>query len=78
MKAKKAFSTTLVDILPQIGTEMRVVGLKRDSFLAILKQRSVQINKRKSKLFSAPLNPRLEFQSGGLVFSRAKAPSVPL
>ena len=33
MKAKKAFSTTLVDILPQIGTEVRVVGLKKDSFL---------------------------------------------
>ena len=33
MKAKKAFSTTLVDILPQIGTEMRVVGIKKDSFL---------------------------------------------
>jgi hypothetical protein len=32
MKAKKAFSTTLVDIPPQIGTEMRVMGLKKTHF----------------------------------------------
>ena len=53
MKAKKAFSTTLVDILPQIGTEMRVVGLKKTHIFGY--NQAVKIKKRKVKIvFSTP------------------------